>query len=343
MEEMASDEVIGHAYDWLCKRRRDYHANGDVWDVRWRWETIKPQLQADLRAGTYRLSPAQRIRVEETTIELWCALDALVLKAIAIVLTRHLKPHLSDHCYHLAGNGGAKAAVRAVHDHLGDNTFVFRTDVKSYYASIDHHVLYDILHVYVTDRRVLRLLWDYMRRTVRDDGNYQEVQRGISPGCPLSPLMGALYLKPLDDRMAETGLFCARFMDDWVVLAPTRWKLRRSIKAAKETLASLKVECHPEKTFIGRIARGFDFLGYALSPAGLGIARKTIEWFVARVTRLYEQGADAVRIGEYVRRWWRWVRAGLLIIDLLWHSAAVAAMMPSVISQLPCVGFRYTT
>jgi RNA-directed DNA polymerase len=104
--------------------------------------------------------------------------------------------------------------------------------VKSYYSSLDHHILYDILHDYIADRRVLRLLWDYMHRTVRDDGTYQEVQRGISLGCPLSPLMGALYLKRLDDRMAETGLFYARFMDDWVVLAPTRWKLRRAIKAA---------------------------------------------------------------------------------------------------------------
>jgi len=31
--------------------------------------------------------------------------------------------------------------------------------------------------------------------------------------------MGALYLKPLDDRMAELGCFYVRFMDDWCVLA----------------------------------------------------------------------------------------------------------------------------
>ena len=75
----------------------------------------------------------------------------------------------------------------------------------------------------------------------------------LALGCPLSPLMGALYLKDLDDRMAETGLFYARFMDDGVILAPTRWKLRRAIKAVNETLAALKVEQHPDKTFIGRI------------------------------------------------------------------------------------------
>ena len=130
-------------------------------------------------------------------------------------------------------------------------------------------------------------------------------------GCPLSPLIGALYLKALDDRMAETGLFYARFMDDWVILAPTRWKLRRAIRLVNETLAELKLDKHPDKTFIGRIGRGFDFLGYQFTPSGLGVAAKTIERFAERLTRLYEHGADAVRIGAYVRHWRRWVTGGL--------------------------------
>ena len=151
IQEIASDDVIPQAYDWLCERRVDYSANNDVWHVRYHWGTIKPQLQAKLLAGDYQFSPVQRIRGEDTTIELWSSLDALVLKAMSIVLARHLKPHLSPHCYHLAGNGGAKAAVRAVNDHLQDNTFVFRTDVKSYYASINHHILLGQLYQYIRD------------------------------------------------------------------------------------------------------------------------------------------------------------------------------------------------
>ena len=71
--------------------------------------------------------------------------------------------------------------------------------------------------------------------------------------------MGALYLKQLDERMADTGLFYTRYMDDWAILAPTRWKLRAAIRVVNATLAELKVEQHPDKTFIGRIAKSFDF------------------------------------------------------------------------------------
>ncbi len=58
--------------------------------------------------------------------------------------------------------------------------------------------------------------------------------------------------------MARSGLFYVCFMDDILVLAPTRWRLR---KAVNEVLGSLGLLKHPDKTFVGRTERGFDFLG----------------------------------------------------------------------------------
>ncbi|NEO96757.1 MAG: hypothetical protein F6K56_44290 [Moorea sp. SIO3G5] len=111
--------------------------------------------------------------------------------------------------------------------------------------------------------------------------------------------------------MAELGCFYVRYMDDWVILAPTRWKLRKGIKVVNQVMAELRVEKHPEKTFIGRIAQGFDFLGYWFSPQGLGVAKKTVERMVDKVFRLYEQCADEIRIETYLNHWWRWVRSGV--------------------------------
>ena len=102
-------------------------------------------------------------------------------------------------------------------------------------------------------------------------------------------------------------------MDDILVLAPTRWKLRAAVKVVNQVLASLKLNKHPDKTFIGRIEKGFDWLGYHLSPAGLRLATTTIHTFAARLTRLYEQESgtpDGVaRLGQYVRRWVGWATA----------------------------------
>ena len=83
------------------------------------------------------------------------------------------------------------------------------------------------------------------QRTVYDGGVDEDIDQRISLGCPLSPLMGALFLDRLDRRMEETGLFYVRFMDDWVLLAPTRWKLRKAIRLVNESLTELQVDQNP--------------------------------------------------------------------------------------------------
>jgi hypothetical protein len=173
------------------------------------------------------------------------------------------------------------------------------------------------------DRRVLNLIGQYLRRTAERGGLYWESERGIALGCALSPLIGAFFLNRLDEHMERLDLFYVRFMDDVLVLAPTRWKLRRAVRLLNHVLGGLQLDKHPDKTFIGPIQRGFDFLGYRFSPSGLAVAASTMERFAARAARLYEQerrkrqeprarrGSSPSTLGTYVRRWQRWVSSGL--------------------------------
>ena len=208
------------------------------------------------------------------------------------MLGQHLPT--SPRCTHIKGNGGAKYAVREVRDQLPGNRFVLRTDVKSYYASIDHLLLLDQLAFYIKDRRVLNLLGQYLRRTTESGGSFWDDDKGISLGCPLSPLIGAFFLNALDAAATKLRLFYIRFMDDILILSPSRWQLRRAVKLVNQTLGSLSLEKHPDKTFIGKVERGFDFLGYHFSPAGLTVAAKTIANFIEKASRLYEQKCRAV-------------------------------------------------
>jgi RNA-directed DNA polymerase len=83
-----------------------------------------------------------------------------------------------------------------------------------------------------------------------------------------------------------------------------RWNLRAAVRCVNRRLDELNVRQHPDKTFVGRISRGFDFLGYRFSSSEIvGVATQTVERCVERMIRLYEQGADEIRIGNYVRRW----------------------------------------
>ncbi len=77
------------------------------------------------------------------------------------------------------------------------------------------------------------------------------------------------------------------------------------------------LEKHSDKTFIGRIERGFDFLGYHFGQEGLSVAKTTIENFVEPAIRLYEQEPEeacaSARLGSYVRRWVGWTTAGVAV------------------------------
>ena len=64
-----------------------------------------------------------------------------------------------------------------------------------------------------------------------------------------------------------------------------------SLLMSNETLDELQAEQHPDKAFVGRVSRGFEFLGYAITPPSIvGVAKRTWERFVECVARLYEQG-----------------------------------------------------
>ncbi len=123
------------------------------------------------------------------------------------------------------------------------------------------------------------------------------------------------FLDRLARAMEGAGVFYVRFMDDILVLSPTRWTLRRAVQAVNQVLGALRLEKHPDKTFIGRIERGFDFLGYHFSRAGLTVAKQTARNFIEKASRLYEQERTGRSVANplemYVRRWLGWARGGL--------------------------------
>jgi hypothetical protein len=79
------------------------------------------------------------------------------------------------------------------------------------------------------------------------------------------------------------------------------------------------VEQAPDKTFIGKISRGWDFLGYHFDGKQLTVAAKTVEKHVLHYRQLYEQlrkkkatsDEMALVLGWYVKRWQQWAAAGL--------------------------------
>jgi len=91
--------------------------------------------------------------------------------------------------------------------------------------------------------------------------------------------------------------------------------MNKCLDAVKQTKHPLSL--NKGQTYIGRIKQsGFDFLGYRITPNKrdkLSLAWKTIANHLCKLQQLYEQGATATRIAEYVKHWLQWVRSGVEI------------------------------
>jgi hypothetical protein len=79
LAQLASDHVLDTAHEWLCRRRRDYSANSNVWAFRRDWVREKERIKGELLSGNYRFSLLSRITLEDgEDTDLWSARDALV-------------------------------------------------------------------------------------------------------------------------------------------------------------------------------------------------------------------------------------------------------------------------
>lgn len=169
-----------------------------------------------------------------------------------------------------------KTTVDDIRAALPDYSYVMKTDVKQYYQSIDHTLLLKQLDKDISDPFIWRLLVRFVKRSVEVGGTFKSITCGISRGCSLSPIIAAYYLKALDKQMeGDTRYFYRRYMDDVIVLAKTRWHLCKAVRIENQHFNLLKVVQAPDKTFIGKIERGFDFLGYHFNGQSLAISNKS--------------------------------------------------------------------
>jgi RNA-directed DNA polymerase len=283
---ISTSSLFISGYDWLCSSRKRHPPSSDIWHLRVNWEKIRERIATDFHRGIHCFEVQSKITLASgETIALWSGCDALVIKVLTWIIQEAIRPLLSRACYHMKGHGGLKGAVRDVLQSYPKYRFFCKTDVKSYYDSIDHLTIMLKLHDHIADRTIMGYVWQFLNRCVEWGGLYQDIKRGIPRGASLSPLLGAFYLLDLDRRMEGLHVKYFRYMDDVLILAPTRLKLKKAIRVLNETFKELKLEKHPDKTSMGRTDKGFDFLGYHFSPQGVSPAQKTIDNFVAKALR----------------------------------------------------------
>ena len=290
---------------WVCAKRsktRRFHALYDrIYrsDVLWRaWTQVRSNkgaagvdedtlrsieergvvqflegIQADLKASRYRPQPVKRRYIpkndgKQRPLGIPTVRDRVVQAATKIVIEPIFEADFQPCSYGFRPKKSAQQALESIRvaGNRGHN-FVVDADIQGYFDNIQRDTLMELMKERISDRRVLKLIRQWLEAGVMEDGTVRETLAGTPQGGVISPLLANIYLNKLDRiwaaRCSQLGVL-VRYADDFVAMCRSESGAREALRRIGLVMNRLGLTLHPAKTRMVDLRRGresFVFLG----------------------------------------------------------------------------------
>lgn len=264
--------------------KEEYEANLD--------DNLK-NLVARMKNGTYRPNPSRRVYIPKDgsrkmrPLGISCYEDKLVENAVAQILTLVYEPKFYPCSFGFRPGRNCHMAVREVIEMVQyrKTNYVVEADIRAYFDTIPHDWLMKMLEHDIADRKLLDIIWRFLKAGVMENGKYLDSESGSPQGNGASPVLANIYLHYILDnwfdvivqRQCQGQCYLIRYADDFVCCFQNKWEAEIFLKRLRERFAKYGLSLAEEKTKIlefGRFAginrkkRGegkpetFDFLGF---------------------------------------------------------------------------------
>jgi retron-type reverse transcriptase len=192
--------------------------------------------------------------------------DRVLYQAVYRILYRVFDPHFISDSYSCRDSKGLHKGFKRLEFFIRKSTrnyrrtsYALKCDVRKFFDSISHDILYGLISRKVTDKETLSLTQTILASFSKADGV------GLPLGNVTSQLFANIYLNELDQFIKHTmkAKYYARYCDDFVMVDSDVEKLRDFIPQISNFLsAKLKLDLHPNKISIRKVSQGVDFLGF---------------------------------------------------------------------------------
>jgi RNA-directed DNA polymerase len=278
-----------------------------------------PGIREQLLRGTYRPQPVRRVEIDKPDgggvrkLGVPTVLDRFIQQAVLQVLQKRWDETFSNHSYGFRPGRSAHQAVARAQQYVREGYgWVVDLDLEKFFDRVNHDKLMARIAKRVSDKRMLKLIREFLTAGVMEDGLVSAVDEGTPQGGPLSPLLSNIVLDELDRELESRGHRFVRYADDCNVYVRSERAGQRVMESISSFITRrLKLKVNGEKSAVARPAER-KFLGFSFTrdrEPRRRIAPKAIERFKRRVRELTgrTRGVSLQKMVEelsaYLRGW----------------------------------------
>ena len=282
-------------------------------------------LQRKLLDQSYRPGPYRSFLIQDPKRR-WVSAAPFEDRVLHHALVRAMEPgfeasFIADSYANRVGKG-THGAVRCAQAWVRQYRYVLQCDIRQFFPSVDHQVLFQILskkiactptlelvaHVLASGDGLLHNEYD-MVYFPGDDLLASTRPRGLPIGNLTSQFWANVLMNEVD-QFVKRQLRCKpylRYVDDFLLFGDDKKTLWAHKAALHEKLSQLRLSLHERSSTVYPCSNGVGFLGMSIFPTHIRLKTRNARAFEARFRQwqlAYAQGTMTLEeIGRRVQGW----------------------------------------